>query len=45
MNHEIFKSDDLRLVFQDALANEENDNILKLTTEKIDNIKKNCLKN
>ena len=44
MNHELFKSDDLRLVFQDALANEENDNILKLTTEKIDNIKKELFK-
>ena len=44
MNHEIFKSDDLRLVFQDALANEENDNILKLTTYKIYNIKKELFK-
>lgn len=44
MNHELFKSDDLRLVFQDALANEENDNILKLTTQKIDNIKKELFK-
>ena len=34
MNNEIFKSDELRLVFQDALANEENDNILKLTSIK-----------
>ena len=39
MNNEIFKSDELRLVFQDALANEENDNILKLTSDKIEKIK------
>lgn len=36
MDSEIFKSDELRLVFQDALSNQENDNILKLTTKKIE---------
>lgn len=39
MEPTIFKSDELRLVFQDALANEDNDNILKLTNEKIVSIK------
>ena len=44
MDPTIFKSDDLRLVFQDALANEENDNILKLTSEKIKIIKQDLFK-
>ena len=40
MNDEVFKSDELKLVFQDALANEESDNILNLTTQKIKDIKR-----
>ena len=44
MDPAIFKSDDLRIVFQDALVNQENDNILKLTSKKIETIKTDLFK-